>query len=160
GLGLNTPFGLTTDWKNPDNFVGRGISTKAALRTFDLNPTLGWKVAPNFGIGFGARVMFSDVELQRRNFASNPFTLAPADVAKVRLKSDLDTGYGWNVGFLHKYNESFSWGFSYRSKITVKYKGNATLTQELTGFPEFDHAVALAIPFGVKLPVKTEIEFP
>jgi len=160
GLGLNTPFGLTTEWKNPDTFVGRGLSTKAALRTFDLNPTLAWKVAPNFGIGFGARVLFSDVELDRHSFASNPFTLAPADVAKVHLKSDLDKGYGWNIGFLHKYNESFSWGFSYRSKITVKYKGDATFTQIATGFPQFDGAVAGQIPFGSKQPVKTEIEFP
>ena len=160
GLGLNTPFGLTTEWKNPDSFVGRGISTKAALRTFDLNPTLAWKATPNIGVGFGARVMFSDVELERRNFSINPFTLAPADVAKVHLKSDLNQGYGWNIGFLDKYNNSFSWGISYRSKVKVKYKGNATLTQDLTGFAQFDGAVAAAVPFGVKLPLETEIEFP
>ncbi len=160
GFGLNTPFGLTTEWKNPDTFPGRGLSTKAALRTFDLNPTLAWKVTPNFGIGFGARVLFSDVELERRSFASNPFTLAPADVAKVHLKSDLDQGYGWNIGFLHKYNNSFSWGLSYRSKIKVDYKGNATLTQNATGFPQFDAAVQASIPFGQKLPLKTSIEFP
>jgi len=160
GLGINTPFGLTTEWKNPDTFAGRGISTKAALRTFDLNPSLGWKVTPNFGIGFGARIMFSDVELERRNFAINPFTLAPADVAKVHLESDLNQGYGWNIGFLHKYNESFSWGLSYRSKIKVDYKGDARLTQNATGFPQFDAAVRAQVPFDTDLPVKTAIEFP
>lgn len=160
GLGLFTPFGLTTDWKNPDGFAGRGISTHAALRTFDLNPTLAWKPTPNFGIGFGADILFSDVKLDRRNFAINPFTLAPADVAKVHLESDLDRGYGWNVGLLHKFNNSFSWGLSYRSKIKVKYEGDATLTQNPTGFAQFDAAVRAAIPFGTKLPVKTEIEFP
>src|SRR5688500_11200438 len=45
GLGLETPFGLTTEWENPSTFAGRFLSTKAALRAVDLNPTLGWKLS-------------------------------------------------------------------------------------------------------------------
>ena len=46
GLGLESPFGLTSEWQDPATFPGRYLSTKAALRVIDLNPSLGWKLTP------------------------------------------------------------------------------------------------------------------
>lgn len=160
GLGIETPFGLTTEWKNPETFAGRFLSTKAALRAFDVNPTIGWQVTPTFGIGLGAIARFSDVELIRYAGANNPFTQSFVNVGKLDLKADFSEGYGWNIGLLNKYNNSFSWGLSYRSKITVDYKGDATLHSISTGNAQFDAALARALPFNTKLPVKTAIDFP
>lgn len=160
GLGVNAPFGLTTDWKNKDEFTGRWISTKAALQTIDINPTLGVQLTERFGIGIGAIARFSDVELNRYLPFPNPLNGQLVDVGRVKLSSDTDTGYGFNVGILHKVNNSFSWGLSYRSAIKIDYGGDATFTQILTGIPPLDAAVGQVIPFGQKVPVKTEIEFP
>jgi long-chain fatty acid transport protein len=160
GVGLNAPFGLTTEWEDPDRFSGRFLSTKAALRVVDLNPALGWQLTPNFGIGFGALLRFSDVELRRNVPAVNPFTLRVVDVARLQLESDFDQGYGWNVGLLHKVNNSFSWGLSYRSKVKVEYGGDARLTQVPTGNAQFDALIRTRLPFDTALPVETEIEFP
>lgn len=159
GLGVNTPFGLVTEWKDPDNFAGRFISTKAALRAIDVNPTIGWQVTPNVGIAVGAVARFSDVELVQHIPALNPFTFTTSDVATIDLKSDFDTGYGWNVGLLHHVNNSFSWGLSYRSKVTVDYGGSARLSQNLTGTP-FDGIIPGVLPLNRDLPVETAIEFP
>ena len=159
GLGIETPFGLTTEW-NADTFPGRYISTKAALRAFDINPTIGWQVTPNFGVGFGAIARFSDVQLERRIPSVNPFTQRVQDIAAVKIDSDLDSGYGWNIGFLHRYNNSFSWGLSYRSKVTVDYSGDARLRQVSTGNQQFDAVVRPRLPFDTDLPVETSIEFP
>jgi len=160
GLGVMTPFGLTTEWQKPGQFPGRYLSTKAALRTFDLNPTLAYKVTPNFAVGFGAIARVSDVELNRYVPQVNPFTLRVADIAKVGVKADFSEGYGFNFGLLHKINNSFSWGLSYRSKVKVDYEGDASVTQILTGNPQFDGLIQTRLPFGRKLPVKTSIEFP
>jgi long-chain fatty acid transport protein len=160
GLGVTTPFGLTTEWEKPDQFAGRFLSTKAALRAFDVNPTVGWQVTPTFGIGVGAIARFSDVELVRFAGAVNPFTQSVVNVGRLDLKADFNEGYGWNVGILNKYNNSFSWGLSYRSKITVDYEGNATLHSISTGNPQFDAVLASRLPFNTKLPVKTSIDFP
>ncbi len=161
GVGIETPFGLVTEWKNPNTFPGRFVSTKAALETIDVNPTLGWQVTPTFGIGFGAIARFSKVELNRHIPAINPFTLAAADVGSVKIESDnYDNAYGWNVGILHKVTPRFSWGLSYRSKITVDYKGTGRLTQSSTGNAQFDALVRAATPFDTNLPVKTSIDFP
>ena len=161
GLGIETPFGLTTEWKNPDQFAGRFLSTKASLQAFDINPTLGWQVTPTFGIGVGGIVRVSKVELNRHIAAINPFTLMAADVGRLKLTSDYTkNSYGFNIGILHRWNESFSWGLSYRSKISVDYDGSARLTQISTGNPQFDAIVGAQIPFNTKLPVKTAIDYP
>lgn len=160
GMGLYTPFGLTTEWKNPSQFAGRYLSTKAALRTFDFNPTLAVKLGESFGVGFGAIARFSDVELQRFVPQVFPFTGRVVDVARVHLESDLDRGYGWNVGLLHKVNNSFSWGLAYRSEVDIEYAGDARFTQIPTGSPQFDAAVAQLLPFAGAVPVETAVDFP
>jgi len=160
GLGLNTPFGLTTEWKDPANFAGRYLSTKGSLRALDLNPTIGWQATPNLGIGFGVIARFSDVELHRYIPAQIPGTPIVLDGGRVDLDSGFEPGFGFNVGFLHKYNNSFQWGISYRSKVKIDYSGDARFTQIPTGIPPLDAALAAVIPFGQKIPVETEIEFP
>jgi long-chain fatty acid transport protein len=160
GLGVYAPFGLSTEWQDPGQFAGRYLSTKAALRAIDVNPLVGWQLTPRFGVGLGVIARFSDVELGRYIATQNPFTLRPADVGKLSLESDFGDGFGWNVGFLHRYNNSFSWGFSYRSKVTVDYDGDARVAQIATGNAQFDALVRSRLPFDRDLPVKTSIEFP
>jgi long-chain fatty acid transport protein len=159
GLGVNAPFGLTTEWKDPDTFPGRYLSYKAALRAIDITPSLGFKVG-NFGLGIGAVARFSDVELRRRAGTVNPFTQTVVDVADVKLTSDFETGYGFNVGLLHKFNNSFSWGFTYRGKMKIEYAGEAEFRQISTGNPQLDAVIATRLPVGRSVPVETEIEFP
>lgn len=159
GLGLYAPFGLTTEWQDPDQFSGRFLSTKAALRTVDINPTLGWQIG-NFGIGVGAVARVSDVELNRNVGANNPFTQSISDVGRLVLEGDFTEGFGWNAGVLHRYNNSFSWGLSYRSKVDIEYEGDARLTQVPTGNAQFDAVLRTRLPYDRDLPVETGIEFP
>lgn len=160
GLGIMTPFGLTTEWENPDQFAGRFISTKAALQAFDINPTLGWQITPNFGIGFGAVARLSAVELNRNVPAVGPFTQFVTDIGRLNLEADLSEGYGFNAGILHKVNNSFSWGLSYRSKIEVEYDGDARVQRIPTGNAQLDAVLGTLVPFDRDLPVETAIEFP
>lgn len=159
GVGFNDPFGLTVEWDKPNQWPGRFISYKVVLRTFDLNPTIAWQATPNFGIGFGVVGRWSDLELNQRIGVPSPLGGA-AEVGDAHLESDLDSGYGWNLGLLHKVNPSFSWGLSYRSKIDIDYSGDGRFTQISTGIPAFDAAVAAQIPFNQKLPIKTSIKYP
>ena len=160
GVGIETPFGLVTEWKNPNQFSGRFLSTKASLQAFDVNPTLGWQITPNFGLGIGAIARVAKVELNRHIPQVNPFTQSAVDVAALKLEADYDEGYGFDVGILHKVNNSFSWGLSYRSQISVDFKGDARLTQIPTGNAQFDALIASRLPLGVNLPVETTIDYP
>ncbi len=160
GVGLNAPFGLVTEWDNPDQWVGRFLSQRAELTTIDINPSIAWKATPNLGIGFGVTGRFSTVDLDRRASQISPVTFAPVEVAKVALESDMDSGFGWNVGLLHKVNNSFSWGLSYRSTISIDFGGKSRLTQVSTGIPALDAGVSAILPFGVDLPIEATLEFP
>jgi len=162
GVGIESPFGLVTEWKDANNFSGRFISTKAKLEALDLNPTIGWQITPTFGVGVGAIARFSSVELNRHIPFVNPFgSPAVLDVGALKLENDgFDNGYGFNVGILHKATPRFSWGLSYRSAITVDYKGDATISQISTGNPQLDAVLRTRIPYDTKLPIKTSIDMP
>lgn len=160
GLGLNTPFGLVTEWDNKDTFPGRFLSEKAELHVFDLSANFGFKLGENVGFGVGLVYRVAELELNRRAGQLNPFTSQVDDVAHVRLSSDVDGAVGWNVGFLHKATENFSWGVSYRAKVEIDFNGDGRLTQIPTGFPQFDGLIAASLPFDTDLPISTSIEFP
>jgi long-chain fatty acid transport protein len=160
GLGVETPFGLTTEWEHPHQFAGRFISTKAALQAFDINPTIAWQVTPNFGIGIGGIARISNVELNQDIPVNNPFIQSIVSGASLKLKGDFNEGYGFNAGILWKATPEFSLGLSYRSKITVNYKGDARLTPIATGSAQLDAAIAAQLPLNTDLPVKTTIDFP
>lgn len=160
GIGVTSPFGLTTEWDDPDNFSGRYIATRTELRTFDLNPTFAWQVTPSFSVGIGASARFADVQLDRRVPFFNPITRRVQDAAAVTLESDLEVGYGFNAGLLHRVNNSFSWGLSYRSKVEIDFDGDGSFRQISTGVPALDAAVAQTIPFGQDLPIETSVEMP
>ena len=160
GLGLNAPFGLAVEWKNKNEFTGRFVSTRSALTAIDLNPTIGWKATDNFGIGLGVIARFSDIELMNHQTAGPPLLPATFEVAKSKLEGGRDQGYGFNLGILHKYNNSFHWGFQYRSKMNIDYGGELHLEQIMTGIPPIDGGVGAILPFGQAIPGKTAIEFP
>jgi len=159
GLALNSPFGLVTEW-DPADFSGRFITTKGSLTTLDLSANLGWQATNRLGVGFGAILRMAEVELNRYQGAINPFTGQIADIADVTLKSDLDNTTGWHAGFLHRVNNSFSWGFNYRSEAQMDFNGDARFRQIPTGYPQFDALVATELPFGAALPISTTIEYP
>lgn len=159
GLGFNNPFGLVVEWENPDRWPGRFIAYRSELRTFDLNPTIAWQATPNVGIGVGVVGRWSDLELKRRIGVPSPFG-GGAEVGDATLSSDLNEGFGWNVGLLHKVNPSFSWGLSYRSTLEIDYSGDGRFTQISTGIPAFDAAVRNQLPFDQDLPIETTVEFP
>lgn len=159
GLSVNAPFGLSTEW-DADTFSGRLLTTKAALRSIDVTPNLGLRMTDNLSVGFGVVLRFSNIELRRVQAAINPFTLQPAEIARVRLESDFESAYGWQAGLLHRPTDRLSWGFTYRSRIDISYGGAASFEQIPTGFAQFDALVAQSIPFGQAVPISTAVTFP
>lgn len=160
GIGLNAPFGLTTEWSDRESFAGRFISTEAELKAFDLNPSIGYQVSDRLGVGFGIVARLSEVSLQRFIPQLDPSSFTVVDVATIDLESDFDVGVGWNVGLLYKAGKYLSFGLSYRSKIEIDYSGDGEFTQIPTGNPQLDALVATVLPFGTALPIETTVEFP
>jgi long-chain fatty acid transport protein len=178
GLSVTAPFGLNTEWEDPVDVVfdpitgrptlirwsGRYISDKAVIKDTDLTPSIGYQVTDKIGVGFGVVVRFSSVELRRRIDGNdvNPTIIDEpgTDVGQSRVESDTDTGFGFNLCILHRFNDFLTWGFSYRSSIKVDYSGDVRLSQILTGNSAWDAAAAAVLPFDQNLPFETSVEFP
>ncbi len=160
GLGVFSPFGLATKWKNKDKFTGRFISQFADLKHIAINPAIAWKVSDNFAIGATFDYRISSVALERNVPLFDPFTFTVKDIAHLKLSSEFkNSGFGFSVGALWKIRENFNLGFSYRHKVEIDYDGEAEFTQISTGNPVLDQLVKLSIPFG-RTPGKATIVYP
>jgi len=159
GLGVDSPFGLKTQWANPKTYSGRFISLEADLKSFSLNPTVAYKLADRLSVGGGIDFRLSKVKLRRRVPSVNPFTQTVIDVAEVQLESGWSSGLGFNLGLLAKPSESLSVGLAYRHKVTIDYTGDAAFTLIPTGNAQVDAAAAAALPPG-RPGLTTAITFP
>ena len=159
GVGLNSPFGLGVEWKDPDQFTGRYIVTKADLRTLNANASAAWAFTPQFSAALGFNALFAEVELNNRTLAVLPGGGgAQVDVAKTKLDSDWTPGYGWNLALSFKADERWQFGAFYRSKVVVDVDGNADFTQIPSGNATLDAGVAASLP--PDQPVKTVLRVP
>ena len=146
GLGVSRPFGVRSQWDNPDTFTGRYICLECEISSWSINPTIAYKIADRFAVGAGLDVRLSTFGLSRRLIASpNPFP-EPTDVAELTFDSGTDTGIGFNVGLLASPTENLSFGLSYRHEVTIDHGAQADFVQILTGTTLVDDAVALALP--------------
>lgn len=146
GVGVNRPYGYRAQWESPDAFTGRYICIDCEVTAWSVNPTVAWRVRDRFAVGFGLDLRFSSFRLNRRVAANpNPFPV-PTDVAELQVKSESDTGLGFNVGLLASPSESLSIGLAYRHKVSGDFGATGTFTQIRTGNAAVDAAVAAALP--------------
>ena len=54
GVGVNAPFGLKTEWDS--DWMGRFHGIKSDLKTYNIAPTIAFKVNDNLSIGAGASI--------------------------------------------------------------------------------------------------------
>jgi len=157
GVGVFTPFGLRTNWE--PGWVGSYVSNDANIKTVSIEPAIAWQTSDGrIAIGAGPEYRRGRVILSRDTLADNPFNGRVYDVANSYLSSDWDNSWGWNAGVLFKPSPTWRFGVSYRSPMTIDFKGTATITQHPTGNAQFDAIVASQLP--PTQPVATSIEFP
>ncbi len=126
GLGIFNPYGLGTEWD--ENWVGRYLGTESTLRTFFINPTVGYRISDIVGIGAGLNYVLSTVKLSQALELRLPippdYPQLPDGMAK--LEGD-GSGIGWNVGLYLKPTNDINIGVAYRSKVTIDIDGEADI---------------------------------
>ncbi|MBV9949906.1 MAG: outer membrane protein transport protein, partial [Myxococcales bacterium] len=114
GVGVFSPFGLSLAW--PRGWEGSSLITQASFQTFDINPTVAYRVGP-FRIGAGLQIVRATVDLQRD-------LRTPAPVG-VELGA-ATWGAGANVGAqLDVLPNTLSLGVHYRSRVKFNFDGVA-----------------------------------
>lgn len=115
GLGLGAPFGLATEYD--DTWVGRYHSIKFDIKTYNINPSIAYKLNDSVSVGLGAN--WQRVEAEYKKSAA----LAPG-VASIITNNLSGDAWGWNAGILIQATPSTKLGASYRS--SMRYSADGT----------------------------------
>lgn len=124
GLGLGAPFGLKTEYD--DDWVGRYQATLFDIKTYNLNPSIAWRVNDKVSLGFGLNYQRMEATYERYAAVVNSATRS----TKVSLDADGDA-WGWNIGALFNVSPSTKVGISYRSEIEHELEGDLTSNNQL-----------------------------
>jgi long-chain fatty acid transport protein len=144
GIGVTSPYSLRTEYE--DGWVGRYFALRTKLETFDINPSLSFKVNETLSLGAGFSAQRADAEISRAiDFGSRcipgltplvgaanaagacaqGFVTPQTRDGTVNLKAN-DWGTGFNAGVMFSLAPQTRIGISYRSAITHKLSGQAT----------------------------------
>jgi long-chain fatty acid transport protein len=142
GAGLYAPYGLETKWPVA-GFDGRFLGYNSKIRTFYVQPTVGYQVTDWLKVGVGVAYIHGTLELHQRvdlatespspgvTFASLGVPVG-TDFADVTLTGS-GNGYAVNFGGILKVSDRLSIGGHWLTRKTIKYSGSATFDQVPTG---------------------------
>jgi long-chain fatty acid transport protein len=163
GLGINSPFGLATDYDH--DWVGRYQAWKSDVITVNFNPSIAYKITDQLSLGAGVNIQYFKAKLSNAiDFglldAAGKFPpLPPGALHLVPQKSDGSVslegdswGVGYNIGLLYEFTKDTRAGVAYRSRIKQKLGGDA----EFANTP----AALAAAPVFKNTGVKADITVP
>ncbi|MEW6593657.1 MAG: outer membrane protein transport protein [Thermodesulfobacteriota bacterium] len=126
GFSVIYPFGLSKRWDNPA--LPKATAEEFTLKTYELNPTVSYKISNRLSVAAGARMLYSDGKVKSNN----------NNVVTRDLTGDsIDYGYNLAVSFLPVNNWSLA--ATYRSKIDLTIEGDARLrylAESYSGYAE------------------------
>ena len=116
GVGLNSPFGLKTEYD--PGWRGQFTALKSAAKSYNLNPSIAYRLSDAVWVGGGISVQRFETELT--NFAG------PV-LGGARLEAS-DTSWGFNLGAMFHPSRAVRIGVAYRSRIDYRLEGTASFS--------------------------------
>lgn len=126
GLGINVPFGLTTEYDS--TWQGRYQAIKSDLVTLNINPSIAYKINSNLSFGAGISAQQAKAELTSAVDLRALLSSTTQDADATAKITGSDWGYGYNFGLLYELNSATRIGAAYRSQVAHTLKGNAVFT--------------------------------
>jgi long-chain fatty acid transport protein len=118
GLGLNSPFGLTTKPDN-DNWAGKFEARTSKLFTLNLNPVTSYRVSERLALGVGAQIEYIHARLKSA-FPGIGGLRGPNP--NVAIDGD-DLALGYTLGILWNPSNGTNVGLGFRSSIEHDVEG-------------------------------------
>jgi long-chain fatty acid transport protein len=121
GLGVGAPFGSKTEYDNP--WVGAAQATMFDLKTYNINPSVAYRVNDKVSVGAGLSWQRLTAEYVRQ------VAVVSAVTAVSPLTLDLNgDSWGWNAGALFTVSPATKVGVSYRSTVKYDLTGGINIT--------------------------------
>jgi long-chain fatty acid transport protein len=125
GVGINNPFGLSTDW-DPYMSATKYVATYSKIVTLEVNPNIAYKLNDSISVAFGAAYVHLSATLEKTVNIILPGPVLLGD-HNIRLSGDGD-GWGLNAAVLYKIAQNVQGGLSYRSRVKIDIDGDLGLT--------------------------------
>lgn len=146
GLSVSTPFGSTVKWA--DDWAGREIVQKMALKSFYFQPMVAFKISPEVAIGASYIYAKGSVDWERA---------ATQLGGTLHIEDKKASGQGFGLGFYMKPDENWDISVAYRSPVNVKAdNGTATFKVPASLFPVLGLSSAGTDSFKATLPLVDE----
>lgn len=155
GVSLVSPAGLSKRWQDAPAVYS---SEEFTLKTVELNPSIAYRVNDTIGVAFGLRAIYTDGVVK----SSSP-------IASRDMSGD-SIDFGYNLALSYKPTSELELALTYRSKVNLTSKGDATLfyydTATATAYNSKSSAsVSVPVPALLNIaaaytfPTKTTLEF-
>ncbi len=115
GLGLYSRFGLGNSYPTP--WPGRENLVSVKLQTFSINPNIAYKITDKLSLALGVEVMYASMTLEKDQ------AMAPGLYNRQKLSGD-SVGFGGNAALHYTFNEQWSAGLTYRSRVKQDVRGD------------------------------------
>ena len=130
GVSLVVPGGLTKRWDTP---AQKAFAEEFTLKVIELNPSVAYKVADNFSIAGGLRVIYSEGVV--KSDASGLFPAGFEAFAPTRDMEGDTVAFGYNLALTYKPTSDIILAATYRSKVDLDQEGTADLSYGHTSGP-------------------------
>ncbi|WP_283744460.1 outer membrane protein transport protein [Sideroxydans sp. CL21] len=125
GLGINSPFGLQTQYD--PTWVGRFQAINSKIRTINLNPSFSYEMNDSVSLGLGLSYQHITGDLSNAvNYTALSGGLASGE--GISSMSGSDSSWGYNFGVLFNVAPDSRIGLSYRSKIKYNLNGSVSFS--------------------------------
>jgi len=136
GTSVTSNYGLATEFNS--GYAAGPLAGKTDLMTGNLNLSAAYRLNEHFSFGVGFDAVYAKAKIER---TAGELASIPARDAQGRptgglggvvsgpgskvahLKGD-EWGYGWNAGILYQVDDKNRFGFTYRSKVDIDFKGD------------------------------------
>ncbi len=123
GFGVTAPYGLVTDYENDS--IARYMATTSKLSSYNLSPSVGWRINDQFSLGaaFDAMRLTAEIDSATR---LPPFTAPPDGFVNNKGHA---WSYGFHAGLLYKPSTETSVGLVYFSVFNPRVVGTPTTSR-------------------------------
>lgn len=120
GFSLTEPYGLAKRW---DDRFAKTFAEKFALKVFEFNPTVAYKINDVVSIGGGVRFLYNEATVM-----SNGVVVPTTGYTAARWVNGDTTAWGYNLAIDVKPAPDWNLALTYRSHVDLDFEGDVLLS--------------------------------
>ena len=145
GISFYTPCGSGINWT--DHWPGAILNQSVTLKGYTVQPTVSWRITPRLSVGAGLTINWGTVDLHKGLISGAQLdgmlgalgiqgvSFGEITPASAQLTGKAKVGFGYNLGVMYDFSDSFTAGINFRSKNMLKVEAGEVQVNYATDNP-------------------------